>query len=81
MKKILFFFAAAVTALAIGSCQDDDGNYYTFDVSESPYIYGRYEYVGLRLSLSGDGTYDGISATLNNLYYAELQKVDPTNDD
>lgn len=67
---------------AVGSwSQDDGGNYYTFDVSESPYIYGRYEYVGLRFSLSSDGTYDGISATLTNLYYAELQKADPANDD
>lgn len=48
---------------------DDGGHYYSFEMSNGA------EFYALRLGLSPDGSYDGISRTLNTLYYAELQKV------
>lgn len=58
---------------AVGTWAQEDGvNSYPFDMSES--VGSNYFYYGLRLALSTDGTYDKISLTLLNLFFAELER-------
>lgn len=62
------------TYRGVGYWSVDDSGYNTWDFDVSAKYGTSYYFFGLRLALSTDGTYDGISATLRNLYWAYLEK-------
>ncbi len=62
------------TYRGVGYWSVDDNGYNTWDFDVSAKYGSSYYFFGLRLALSTDGTYDGISLTLRNLYWAYLEK-------
>lgn len=62
------------TYRGVGYWSVDDSGYNTWDFDVSAKYGTSYYFFGLRFALSTDGTYDGISSTLRNLYWAYLEK-------